>query len=355
MTPGGTRTLGGTTVRVSRLGLGSAPLGDLFTHVGDDEAHAVLDAALDAGMTLIDTAPYYGVGLSEQRIGRFVRSVERNRVILATKVGRVLHRAQHGRARREPGWVGGLDFAYRFDYGYDGVLQSYEGSLQRLGVERVEMLAIHDLDSKHWTVEEFEARLHELERGGVRALEELRTSRGVEAVGLGINTLGSIPRVLEVIDLDYAIVAMPYTLLDQDALEEELPLCLERNVSVIVGAVFASGVLAVDEGSGPYGYAAAPREIVDRVGRMRAVCERNGASLAAAALQFPLAHPAVAAVIPGAISAEQVRQNVARLTAHIPDAVWEELKAEGLLHPDAPVPSEAAPAGAATSTQAESS
>lgn len=269
----------------------------------------------------------------------------------------MLHAAQPGRARPEPGWVGGLDLAYRFDYGYgyDGVLQSYEGSLQRLGVERVEMLAIHDLDSKHWTLEEFDARLNELERGGVRALEELRSSRAGEAVGLGINSLGSIPRVLDVIDLDYAIVAMPYTLLDQDALDEELPLCLERNVSVIVGAVFASGVLAVDEGSGPYGYEPAPPEIVDRVGRMRAVCERNGASLAAAALQFRLAHPAVAAVIPGAISAEQVRQNVSRLAAHIPDAVWEELKAEGLLRPDSPVPSEAAQVGADTSTQAGSS
>ena len=214
-----------------------------------------------------------------------------------------------------------------------------EDSLQRLGLDRVELLAIHDLDAKHFAPRELDAMLRELANGGARALEELRTSGAVDAVGLGINTLGSIPRVLEVVDLDYAIIAMPYTLLDQDALDEELPLCLERGVSVIVGAVFASGVLAASApGAGAYGYAEPPTEVHARVDRMHAIAAAHGVSLAALALQFPLAHPAIAAVIPGAVSASEVRANLQHFTAEVPVGVWEELKAERLVREDAPVP-----------------
>jgi D-threo-aldose 1-dehydrogenase len=330
--------IGRSDVEVTRLGLGTAPLGDLFTVVGDDGAREVLEAAVGEGVTLLDTAPYYGLGLSEHRVGDFVRSVDRERVVVATKVGRLLTPVPPGREREDTFWVGGLRFDDRFDYSYDAVMRSYSDSLQRLGLDRVDMLAIHDLDVDHFAGDAFEERLRELADGGVRALEELRASGVVRAVGLGINALGSVPRVLELIDLDYVIVAMPYTLLDQDALDAELPLCVERSVSVVIGAVFASGLLAVDEGVGTYDYADAPPEVIDRVTRMRAVCARHGVSLAAAALQFPLAHPAVAAVIPGALSAEHVRQNVARYRAEIPGEVWDDLKVEGLLGADAPVP-----------------
>jgi len=329
--------LGRTSVEVTRLGLGTAPLGDLFVLVGDAEAQAVLERAVEAGVTLIDTAPYYGLGLSEHRVGRFVRGLERDGVVLATKVGRVLVPARAG-GREDTFWAGGLDFDFRFDYSYDGVMRSHEDSLQRLGLDRVDLLAIHDLDLRHGSREEFEARLGELQGGGARALVELRASGAVSAIGLGINTLGAIPRVLDVLDLDYVIVAMPYTLLDQDALDEELPLCLERGVGVVIGAVYASGILAVDAGSGTYGYEQASAEIAEKAGRMRSVCEHHGVSLASAALHFPLGHPAVVAVIPGALSAEQVRQNVERFGARVPVAVWDELKAEGLLRADAPVP-----------------
>jgi len=306
--------------------------------IAPGEATAIVHAALDAGVTLVDTAPYYGLGLSEHRVGDALRDLPRDSFVLATKVGRVLTPVPRGRSREDVFWAGGLNFDYRFDYGYDTIMRSHEDSLQRLGLASVDMLAIHDLDLDHGSVEVFEGRLRELDGRGARALGELRAGGAVGAIGLGINTLGAIPRVLEIIDLDYAIVAMPYTLLDQDALDEELPLCLERGVSVIVGAVFASGVLAVDEGAGTYGYESAPPAVVEKVGRMRTVCERHGVSLAAAALQFPLGHPAVAAVIPGAVSADQVRENVARFAADIPAEVWEELKAEGLLRADAPVP-----------------
>lgn len=330
--------IGRSSVEVTRLGLGTAPLGDLFTRVDPDEAEAVVTTALDAGVTLVDTAPWYGLGLSEHRVGAAVRSWRRESVVLATKVGRVLRPARSVAAHANPSWAGGLPFEARFDYGYDGVLRSYEDSLQRLGLDRVELLAIHDLDAKHFAPHELDAMLRELANGGARALEELRTIGAVDAVGLGINTLGSIPRVLDVVDLDYAIIAMPYTLLDQDALDEELPLCLERGVSVIIGAVFASGVLASARGAGAYGYAEPPIEVHARVGRMHAIAEAHGVSLAALALQFPLAHPAIAAVIPGAVSASEVRANLQHFTAEIPVGVWEELKAERLVREDAPVP-----------------
>jgi D-threo-aldose 1-dehydrogenase len=333
-----TAEIGRTRVEVTRLGLGTAPLGDLFTLVGEDGAHAVLETAAGEGVTLFDTAPYYGLGLSEHRVGRFVREVDRDRVVVATKVGRVLAPVPRGREREDTFWAGGLRFDYRFDYGYDAVMRSYEDSLQRLGLDWVDMLAIHDLDSEHFVGDAFEERIGELADGGSRALEELRSRGTVRAIGLGINALGSIPRVLDVVDLDYVIVAMPYTLLDQDALDVELPLCVERGVSVVIGAVFASGVLAVDEGSGAYRYDTAPADVMSKVSAMREVCERHGASLAAVALQFPLGHPAVAAVIPGAVTAEQVRENVERFSVGIPAAVWAELKAEGLLRADAPVP-----------------
>lgn len=330
--------IGRSSVEVTRFGLGTAPLGDLFTRVDPDEAEAVVTTALDAGVTLVDTAPWYGLGLSEHRVGSAVRSRPRESVVLATKVGRVLRPARSGAAHANPSWAGGLPFDARFDYGYDGVLRSYEDSLQRLGLDRVELLAIHDLDAKHFAPHELDAKLRELANGGARALEELRASGAVDAVGLGINTLGSIPRVLEVVDLDYAIIAMPYTLLDQDALDEELPLCLGRGVSVIIGAVFASGVLASAPGAGTYGYAEPPTEVQARVGRMHAIAAAHRVSLAAVALQFPLAHQAIAAVIPGAVSESEVRANLQHFTAEIPAGVWEELKAERLVREDAPVP-----------------
>lgn len=332
------RRIGRSTLEVSPFGLGTAPLGDLFVRVDDAEATAIVHAALAAGATLVDTAPYYGFGLSEHRVGHALRDVPSESYVLATKVGRLLRAVPRGGRRGEGRWVGGLGFQPHLDYGYDAVLRSHEDSLQRLGLPSVDLVAIHDLDSRHLDADAFDERLRELEGGGALALGELRASGVVAAVGLGINTVGAIPRVLGVMELDYAIVAMAYTLLDQPALDEELALCLDRDVSVIVGAPFASGVLAAAGDEGTYGYEAAPDPVRTKVRRMRAVCERHGVQLAAAALQFPLGHPAVAAVIPGAVSREQVRENAEHFAHDMPVAFWEELKAEGLLREDAPVP-----------------
>jgi D-threo-aldose 1-dehydrogenase len=331
------RRVGRSAVDVTPLGLGTAPLGDLFVRVPDEEATAIVQTAIERGVNLVDTAPYYGLGLSEHRVGEALRNLPHDSFVLATKVGRLLRPVARGERRAEDIWLGGLAFDPIFDYGYDAILRSHEDSLQRLGLPAVDMVAIHDLDPVFAEAHLFEERLRELDRGGARALSELRASGAVGAVGLGINSVGAIPRVLEVIDLDYAIVAMPYTLLDQDALDE-LALCDERGVSVIIGAVFASGILAADSDDGTYAYSEAPSAVVDRVARMRAICERHGVALPAAALQFPLGHPAVAAVIPGAVSRDHIRANVGHFGADIPPALWEEMKTEGLIRADAPVP-----------------
>jgi D-threo-aldose 1-dehydrogenase len=329
-----TRAVGRTDVQVTELGLGGAPLGDLFVRLSDDDADAVLRAAWDAGVRYFDTAPEYGHGQSEHRVGRFLRTVPREELVLSTKAGRLL-RVPRGRV--DPGfWVGGLPFEGYFDYGYDGVMRSYEDSLQRLGLTRVDIVLVHDLDLRHHGDERtVNTHLDALETGGMRALEELRRAGDIRAVGAGVNDLGTIPRFLERVDLDLFIVAMPYTLLHQEALDEELPLCEERGVGVVVGAPFQSGILAGDPA---YNYGDAPPEIVERVERLRAVCAGHGVPLAAAALRFPLAHPSVAAVIPGAVRPEQVRENAEHLRRAIPVELWAELKAEGLLRADAPVP-----------------
>jgi D-threo-aldose 1-dehydrogenase len=335
-----TRRLGRTDVELPELGLGCAPLGDLFERLDEDVADATLGAAWESGIRFFDTAPHYGAGLSEHRLGHALRGVPPGDVVVSTKVGRVLRPSDAPDPAGRGPFVGGLTFAQEFDYGYDGVLRALDGSLQRLGRSRVDLVAIHDLDVGHHPDPAVLARhLDDVTKGGAKALDELRAAGAIRAVGAGVNELGMIPVLLERVELDYVILAMPYTLLDQEALDDELPLCAERGVGVIVGAVFASGVLAAPPAAGTtYGYDVPPPGVVERVERLRAVCERHGVPLGAAALRFPLGHPLVASVIPGAVRPEQVRENVERLETPIPASLWEELKAEGLVRPDAPVP-----------------
>jgi D-threo-aldose 1-dehydrogenase len=329
--PAERRRLGHTDLELTVLGLGGAPLGDLFERLTDRQADAVLEAAWTEGIRFFDTAPYYGHGQSEHRVGRFLRTKARDEYVLSTKVGRVLRRGRY-----EPGaWAGGLPFEAVFDYGRDGVLRSFEDSLQRLGLTRLDLLVIHDLDLWHHDAEQVENHLDALAQGGIGALQELRHAEDVRAIGAGVNEVGMVPRLLERVELDFVLLAMPYTLLHQDALDEELPLCAERAIAVVIGAPFQSGILA---GAGTYNYGPASSEVVARVQRIRAACDRYGVPVVAAALQFPLGHPLVASVIPGAVRPEQVRQNAAALRRPIPEGLWTELKSTGLLHADAPLP-----------------
>ena len=326
-------TFGNTGLEVTRIGLGCATLGDLWENTPDSQAIATVEAAYDVGIRFFDTAPWYGLGKSELRLGFGVR--DKPNAIIATKVGRVLHRG--GTLDWASKWKGGLPFDLRFDYTRDGVMRSFEDSLQRLGMPRIHALAIHDLDLLyHKTWDAVEARFDELDQGGGhRALCELKSAGDVQAIGAGINRTGLIPRFLERFKLDYFLVAMPYTLLSQEGLTE-LDQCHAQGVSVIIGAPFASGMLA-NRANSTYDYAPGSAEMQQKAAHLDACCARHGVALPAAALQFVLKHPAVVSVIPGANSAAQVRECVEYLDDPIPAELWADLKRQKLIVDTAPV------------------
>jgi D-threo-aldose 1-dehydrogenase len=337
------RPLGTTDVLLTQLGFGSSGLGELFVTVSDTQARATLEAAWQTGVRYFDTAPYYGHGLAEHRVGDFLREMPRGDFVISTKVGRLLRApVDPGNPMRAP-WCGGLPFEHDFEYGATGVRRSLEDSLQRLGLASVDLLLIHDLDHFHHGDDAgVTARLDELSEGGWQALADLKAEGVIRAIGAGINSAPMIPRLLERFELDFLLVALPYTLLDQGVLDLEFPLCVERRVGLIVGAVYASGILATGAVPGAtYGYEAAAPDVMTRVAQIQAVARRHGISLRAAALQFPLAHPSVASVIPGAITPQEAIQNAEALSERVPAAFWDELKAGGLLRVDAPVPIEA--------------
>lgn len=334
------RRLGRSNVEVTTLGLGCAPLGELFVRVDDATAQATLQAAWEGGIRYFDTAPQYGFGLSEHRLGQFLRLRERTDFKLSTKVGRLLS-APRNPSKREKGlWIGGFDFELRFDYGYDAVMRSMEDSFQRLGLNRVDALLIHDLDVfSHKSQARVDAYTWQLLTGGFRALAELRADGWIGAIGAGLNDAGMMMRLLEATDLDFFLLALRYTLLEHDTLDAELPRCVEKGVGLVIGGVFNSGISATGPVAGAmYNYAPATPEIRERVEKIEGVCRRHDVPLAAAALQFPLGHPAVAAVIPGAINPTQVASNLTNFRRPIPCALWDELKAERLIRNDAPTP-----------------
>jgi D-threo-aldose 1-dehydrogenase len=341
MDPFETRRLGQTNVEVTRLGFGGGTLGDPVEVIDEAQADLTIEAAYAAGIGHFDTSPWYGNGKSEHRLGRVLRTKPRHSFVLSTEIGRVYFRPRDPKTFSQARWAGGLPFDLRFDYTRRGVLRSYDDSLMRLGLNVVDALLIHDLDLRHQKTEDgVRAGFDQLEAGGgYAALAELKASGDIGAIGAGINHTGMIPRFLERFEIDFFLVAMPYTLLDQPALAAELPLCLERGVSVVTGAVFASGILARGPGEGAlYAYMPAETDVLERTRRIEAVCARHGVPLAAAALQFPLHHPAVANVIPGPNSPAQLRANLQHVRRVIPDDLWTELKAERLIDPAAPTP-----------------
>lgn len=332
------RRLGRTTVEVTELGFGGASIGELFVRVPEADAQATLAAAWDAGVRYFDTAPWYGRGLSELRTGAGLRDHPRSSFSLSTKVGRWLRPATTEGFDGAP-WIGGSPNEVVFDYSYDGIMRSVEQSRLRLGITRFDVAYIHDLDHLYFDPPTIESHFRDLAGSGWRALEELRASGQIGAIGAGINDLGLMPRFLEIGDIDAFLVAMPYTLLDQEVLETEFPACVERGVGFVVGAVFASGILAKGPVPGAkYAYAEPSPEVMEKTRRIAVVCERHGVPLAAAALQFPLGHPSVASVIPGASSPAQQARNVDAFRHPIPGDLWAELKREGLLRADAPIP-----------------
>jgi D-threo-aldose 1-dehydrogenase len=333
------RRLGKSRVEVPVIGFGGAPLGNLYRELPDEQARATVHAAYDAGMRLFDTAPFYGFGLSEHRLGEALRWLDRDSFVLSTKIGRLLR-------PEDPGKLDGglfarvLPFRPVFDYSHDGVMRSVEDSLQRLGLHRIDVLLIHDVDV--WTHGSEAARLarfREVMAGGYRAMLRLREEGVVRAIGAGINEIQACEDFARAGDFDCFLLAGRYTLLEQGALDTLLPCCAERDIALLIGGPYNTGILATGAVPGAYyNYAPAPPEIMDRVRRIEAVCARHGARLASAALQFPLGHPNVATLIPGARSPEEVEQNRATFEVAIPNDLWAELKREGLLREDAPTP-----------------
>jgi D-threo-aldose 1-dehydrogenase len=330
------RPLGRTDVRVTVLGLGAAALGNLYAPISDEDADATVNAAFAAGIRYFDTAPYYGYGLSESRLGKGLARHSDRDVVVSSKVGRLLV-PRSGAARDDQGFIAAAPFDPVFDYTYDGVMRSFESSLERLGRDRIDIALVHDIGPRTHGDSAHPRLFEQLLKGGLRALEKLRSAGAIRAIGLGVNECGVCLEALERAELDCFLLAGRYTLLEQGALEELLPACAKRGVSVIVGAPFNSGVLAEGPVAGAhYDYADVPASVLARVRGIAALCDTHGVPLPAAALQFPLRHPSVAAVIPGARSRAEVEANAAHLGHPIPDALWSDLKQAGLLAPEAP-------------------
>ena len=334
------REIGSTGTYVTEFGLGTAPLGDLFVALSEESAQGVLQAGWDVGVRYYDTSPFYGNGKSEHRVGHFLRQQPRNEFVLSTKVGRVFKAARDPNSYESDDFVGALPFDFTVDYSYDGIMRSYEDSLHRLGLPSIDLLVIHDLDFYFYKTEaRVNAYLTQLFTSGWRALDELRRHGLVKGVGAGINELGMIPRFLDLVELDFFLVAYGYNLLTQAMLAEEFPLCAQHGISVIIGAVFASGILATGAVPGAhYFYAPAPQELMDKTDRIEQICQRYQTPLPCAALQFLLANPQVAAIIPGALETAHVQTNYGLLQQPIPAELWSSLKSEGLLQEDAPTP-----------------
>jgi D-threo-aldose 1-dehydrogenase len=354
--------LGRTKLEVTKLGFGMAPLGGLYAPVSDDQAVEVLGHAWDLGIRYYDASPLYGYGLAEQRLGRMLVTRNRGDFVISTKVGRLLYPLDEVLAH--PEWdrdwqrLGSVtsvgpdetpsedlnDWYYRgvpdfrpvYDYSYDGVMRSVESSLKRTGLDRLDILWIHDPDT-HW---------EQAIGGAYPALAKLRSEGVVSAIGAGMNQAEMLARFAREGDFDAFMCAGRYTLLDQPALAELLPLCIKKNIAIVIAGVMNSGLLANPSPDSHFDYGPAPKEWIDKALHIKAVCDRHGVPLRAAALQFVFAHPAVETVVAGVRTIAHLDDTVAMMQHPIPDALWDDLRAEGLVAAEAPTPKAAASATA---------
>lgn len=357
--------LGSSRVNVTRMGLGTVPLGGLYEPIGDDDAQSLVERSFELGLRLFDTAPQYGSGLAERRLSRVLPGLPRDEIIVATKVGRlirptstrakvvtvlrealtnrdasritaasrhVVHRVTGQSAHPAPATPAAdapdPGLAPVFDFSYDGAMRSLQESLERLKLDRVDMLLLHDPDYY----------FKQAMAGAYKALERLRADGTVGAIGVGMNQSAMLTRFAREADFDCFLVAGRYTLLDQTALDDLLPVCEQRGSSVIVGGVYNSGILADPRPGTHFNYEPAAQAWLDKALKIKAVCDRHGVPLKAAAIQFPLGHPAVATVLAGSRSVAEVEENAAMLAHPIPVDLWAELRAEGLIAPHVPTP-----------------
>lgn len=328
------RKVGRTDLEVTTLGLGTATMGGTRIPVTRAEGEAIVRAAWNAGVRFVDTAPFYGIGAAERRVGDAMRDYNRDEWVLSTKCGRLLRPSATG-GRMADGRLAPLPFGVVYDYTYDGIMRSVEDSYQRLGLARIDIMLAHDIGVYQHGVEGNVPHMKALREGGYRALDELRRTGVVKAIGIGVNEKAVLIEAMGFGDWDVFLLAGRYTLLEQAPLDDLLPLCVERGTSIIVGGPLNSGILA---GRDTWNYAAAPAEIVERVKRIQAVCDAHNVPLPAAALQFPLAHPAICAVIPGPRLATEFDANLPLFRMPIPAGLWSDLRSAGLLRQDAPFP-----------------
>ncbi len=330
----------GATINFTELGFGTAPLGGLYKAVTKEQAHATLDAAWNAGVRYFDTAPLYGLGQSETRLNHFLGGRKRGDYVVSTKVGRLLDvcapadRTAIGKffdtpSRRE-----------RFDYTYDGVMRSLESSLERLGLDHVDILFVHDVDVfTHGSEQVRDEHLRTLMKSGYKALLKLRDEKVIKAFGAGINEWQVAQTMAEQGAFDLFLLAGRYTLLEQEALTSFLPLCEKRGIGIVLGGPYNSGILATGPVKGAfYNYNPAPKSVLQQVAAIESLCRKHKVKLPEAALRFPLHHPAVVSVIPGAVGPKQVALNLKTLAAKIPKALWRDLKIAGLMRQDAKTP-----------------
>ncbi|MEP7085460.1 MAG: aldo/keto reductase [Betaproteobacteria bacterium] len=333
--PAATRSLR-NGVALSQLGVGCAPFGALNAATSDASVHAAFEHLYANGLRYFDVAPFYGMGLAEHRLGACLRNIDRRTITLSTKVGRLLDPNPGGVATGASG--GSYPFGFHYDYSYEATLRSLEFSMQRLGTNAIDIALIHDVNQR-WQGDMLEQRYGEAMRGAYRALDELRAAGTIKAIGVGVNDWSILERFAGDGDFDVFMLAGRYTLLDHTAIDSFLPMCAHRNIGVLMAAPFNSGILATGAKPGAtYFYTEAEPQVMERVRRIEAVCARHRVSLAAAALQFPLAHPAIASVVTGMREPAEATVNLAHMRAPIPEAFWREMKDERMIAAEAPVP-----------------
>lgn len=327
------RQVGRTGLSITAIGIGGAGIGNLYKPVPSADVEEVLALAWDRGIRFFDTAPYYGFGLSERRFGDFLRGKPRGDYVLCSKVGRLMEPLR-GRPVPSLGFADPLPFQPVFDYSYDGVMRSHEGSLQRLGLDRVDVLLLHDV-GRMTHGDANDRHFRDAMEGGLRALQELKKAGQIAAYGMGVNEVEICLEALRHGEFDCFLLAGRFTLLDQAAAGGLLDQCLARHTSLLIGGVFNSGILVTGPVPGThYNYGEPPPAIIERVRRLQEICAHHGVKLPSAALQFPVAHPAVATVLLGVIDAPSLERNLAGLGEPIPPALWDELVAAGLLRPE---------------------
>ena len=325
-------------LKIKNISYGTAVLGNYYEVLSNDEASQVINKAFDLGINYFDTAPLYGFGLSEHRVGMNLQLKDRDSYILSTKVGRLLSPADPKEIDRGP-WKGGLNFNPYYDYSYDGTMKCVEQSMHRLGISKIDILHIHDVDyfthkEKHLVEKYFSEAI----KGAYKALEELRRNGNISAISIGINEFEMAERFLKEVDVDCVMLAGRYTLLEQNSLKTFLPLCEKNKVDILLAAPFNSGILAGSEKNLNWNYAKASKELIDKVNSLKRICDNYNIPLAAAAIQFPLAHPVVKTVVTGAVNVKELEDNVSYLDVKIPNDFWQELKTLNLIAKESPVP-----------------